>query len=636
MTYFIRNFLILAKLALLQLKTVKSDQNFEVEEMASKKTGKKEDPLPLPALRLLVPPVRLVSAAMWKVMKDRDVMHYGTLEEFVTSSCETAPGLLTYRHQAKLGLGLRGRLILEMCRGQDPPDPEDILPHLERIRAPVVSPTATTMKRDIKIETIINTFRDFVQSLLKDPEEREHFFKGEFVTEYGAQFDLELEKLLWEFLVRLDQLLPVPSLAQTVSSWLSAAPSGQEGCAEAASQHQLNTLLQHHIRGHVEPAASLPPCMGDSILTSLSLPPSGRVVKNTPSVAQTPRRTIVSPGTKQSTSSLPFIKPVIGLMCNKDLPIMSSARRRTGTSPDSLPAPGDSESTGSSKYTRLKLTSTCAGNGVREDDGGVEDTEMDVQMENERQHELREQTRDGRSESTEKEARVTRRGIKRRRNMEEELKELPEENNRDDEEEKESITDRERVTKESLKSDRMATFGTSASKPMDDQALSSLVKACLHSRPVVLLQRLNQAVCAPPPSTSTLPYQSSRIQAGKSPRGQDKRLKMTRTRTRDLNVSDMRHDGEPPELADKENCALPTVAGSSPSSQARNSGEVSPKSGDDIIVDSEDEATKNFKGRLFVKRYYRTKHNTFVPTLREFWRPGMARRDLLSPGNGHR
>lgn len=606
--------------------------------MASKKTsGKKDDPLPIPALRLLVPPVRLVCAAMWKVMKDRDVMHYGTLEEFVTSSCETAPGLLTYRHQAKLGLGLRGRLILEMCRGEDPPDPEDILRHLERIRAPVVSPTVTTMRRDIKIETIINNFRDFVQSLLRDPEERELFYKEEFVTEYGARFDLELEKLLWEFLVRLDQLLPVPSLAQTVSSWLSAAPSGQEGHAEAASQHQLNTLLRHHSRGHIEPAASLPPCMGDSILTSLSLPPSGRVVKNTPSVAQTLSCTIVSPGTipKQSTSSLPFIKPVIGLMSNKDLPIMSSARRRTGSIPDSLPALEDSESTGSTKYTRVKQTSTCAGNGVREDDGGVVDMEMDVQMKNGRQHELRKQTRDGGSESTEKEVRVTRRGIKRRRNMRDELNELPKENSRDEEEE-ESITERERVTKGSLISDRMATLGPSAPELMDDQALSSLVTACLHSQPVVLLHRLDLEVSTPPPSTSTLPSEGSRIQAGKSLWGQDKRLKMTRTRTRDLNASDVSHDRDPPELADKENCALPTVAGRSSSLQARNSGEVSPKSGDDIIVDSEDEATKNFKGRLFVKRYYRTKHDTFVPTLREFWRPGMARRDLLSPGNRHR
>lgn len=35
--------------------------------------------------------------------------------------------------------------------------------------------------------------------------------------DYGPEFDQELEKLLWEFLIRLDQLLPVPNLAQVGS-----------------------------------------------------------------------------------------------------------------------------------------------------------------------------------------------------------------------------------------------------------------------------------------------------------------------------------------------------------------------------------------------------------------------------------
>lgn len=68
--------------------------------------------LPFAALQLLAPPVRLVSAALWKVIKQRDVMHYGVVEEFVTSACETVPGLLTVRHQGKLALGLRARVGL--------------------------------------------------------------------------------------------------------------------------------------------------------------------------------------------------------------------------------------------------------------------------------------------------------------------------------------------------------------------------------------------------------------------------------------------------------------------------------------------------------------------------------------------
>ncbi|XP_077597685.1 TERF1-interacting nuclear factor 2 [Stigmatopora nigra] len=41
---------------------------------------------------------------------------------------------------------------------------------------------------------------------------------------------------------------------------------------------------------------------------------------------------------------------------------------------------------------------------------------------------------------------------------------------------------------------------------------------------------------------------------------------------------------------------------------------------DDYVPDSEDENTKKFKERLFNKRYCKTKHGTYLPTLREFWK----------------
>ena len=42
--------------------------------------------------------------------------------------------------------------------------------------------------------------------------------------DYGPTFDQELEKLLWEFLIRLDQLLPVPNLAQVESMFKEKLP----------------------------------------------------------------------------------------------------------------------------------------------------------------------------------------------------------------------------------------------------------------------------------------------------------------------------------------------------------------------------------------------------------------------------
>lgn len=101
----------------------------------------------------------------------------------------------------------------------------------------------------------MENFHSFIRALLSEPAERELFFKvrtflscrgflnrfvsllfdfgigvrtikldssvwqEEFLVEYGPKFDQELEKLLWEFLLRLDRLLPVPNLAQVVEDF---------------------------------------------------------------------------------------------------------------------------------------------------------------------------------------------------------------------------------------------------------------------------------------------------------------------------------------------------------------------------------------------------------------------------------
>ncbi len=40
--------------------------------------------------------------------------------------------------------------------------------------------------------------------------------------------------------------------------------------------------------------------------------------------------------------------------------------------------------------------------------------------------------------------------------------------------------------------------------------------------------------------------------------------------------------------------------------------------------------------QLFMKRYYKTKHGTYIPTLREYWKPGMTWRELSSAGSKRR
>ena len=66
--------------------------------------------LPLSALRLLVSPIRLVSAAVWQTLQQKAVSHYGMLEEFVSMVTDIVPELLTTRQRAQLILGLRARV----------------------------------------------------------------------------------------------------------------------------------------------------------------------------------------------------------------------------------------------------------------------------------------------------------------------------------------------------------------------------------------------------------------------------------------------------------------------------------------------------------------------------------------------
>lgn len=73
--------------------------------------------------------------------------------------------------------------------------------------------------------------------------------------------------------------------------------------------------------------ASLPPNMGDSILDSLSLPLSGRVTSNQPSGADP--SAVDQSGSTQTRGKTAVIKPVIGIISNKDVPVMISSRKRT-------------------------------------------------------------------------------------------------------------------------------------------------------------------------------------------------------------------------------------------------------------------------------------------------------------------
>lgn len=68
---------------------------------------------PISSLRLLVPPLRLMSAFMWKIAQQQHLEHYGKLEEFVSLVTRLVPEVLTSRQKATLVMGLRAKVSRE-------------------------------------------------------------------------------------------------------------------------------------------------------------------------------------------------------------------------------------------------------------------------------------------------------------------------------------------------------------------------------------------------------------------------------------------------------------------------------------------------------------------------------------------
>ncbi|XP_041659069.1 zinc finger protein 184-like isoform X2 [Cheilinus undulatus] len=191
---------------------------------------------PLSSLRLIVPPLQLVSAALLEIVKQGAVMYFGLLEEFISTVLETAPELLTDTERVQLVIGLRAKVVLELCRGDTFANQQAFQLHLDELNTYITN---------------------------KDKEDI-------FPTVFGPKYDLALQALMKKFLFNLQVLLPVPDFEQT-SLWLSLSPSVTKECADFMNQSKpLKTLIQHQKQqGHTVPQA-LSPSYDDCILSSLS------------------------------------------------------------------------------------------------------------------------------------------------------------------------------------------------------------------------------------------------------------------------------------------------------------------------------------------------------------------------------
>ncbi|XP_055793428.1 uncharacterized protein LOC129865042 isoform X2 [Salvelinus fontinalis] len=126
---------------------------------------------------------------------------------------------------------------------------------------------------DAEVEESQANFVTLVQTLLKNPYERKHFFQEEFHTQYGSKYDTALQALVGGLVFRLEQLLSVPDLSQ-IASMISAAPSDLEECGQSVSDpEQLKILLQHQKllnKTQFNKNVPLTSSVGDCVLSSLS------------------------------------------------------------------------------------------------------------------------------------------------------------------------------------------------------------------------------------------------------------------------------------------------------------------------------------------------------------------------------
>ncbi|XP_075043557.1 TERF1-interacting nuclear factor 2 [Mixophyes fleayi] len=116
----------------------------------------------------------VVTKAIWIVLKKRDFPNFGRVLDFLELTHEQVPGLLCYRHHAKLSIGLRGKMVLHMIEEKKPL--LEILKALDYHFPPVFSDDSTASRRDLcRLRQAKIHFRKLVLRMIRDEKFRQHY-----------------------------------------------------------------------------------------------------------------------------------------------------------------------------------------------------------------------------------------------------------------------------------------------------------------------------------------------------------------------------------------------------------------------------------------------------------------------------
>lgn len=224
--------------------------------------------------------------------------------------------------------------------------------------------------------------------------------------------------------------------------------------------------------------------MGDSILDSLSLPPSG--IGPPDQSTEIKASAVDQSDDAQRRDTTSFISPVMPLISNEDVPVMNCASRRTVCSKDDAPNECH-EPNESSKFTVVKQKQKC-------NDGEREEDEEQLQEEHPQEgrsiRKKRKQPDQGQSESDEEEleALSMARPRKKRMNRLAQGRGDPRTNKNKEEGAK---TVRNKEWNRAELATCMSELGVKTLHLPDDPSLCSIYMSCLSNQPTVTIKKLS-------------------------------------------------------------------------------------------------------------------------------------------------
>lgn len=227
--------------------------------------------------------------------------------------------------------------------------------------------------------------------------------------------------------------------------------------------------------------ASLPPNMGDSILASLSLPPSGRVPSNQPA------------GAKMSAADVseetPLITPVFGLISNEDVPVMNSASKRTQRGHDLSNKHSDPKE--DLNFTVVRQRQNPKDNGVQVDGEKVEEERSASERSSATKRQHPDKSDSDEEEEVFRRIRPEKKRSKSLRKAASGLRQERGDRRTNESEEGGTKTVRKEACDRAVLESCMTQLGVKLLRLPDDPSLCSVFVSCLSNQPRVVLEKLS-------------------------------------------------------------------------------------------------------------------------------------------------